>query len=110
MHEPGELPIDISFKQSSLKLFLTTGLLIFFLVNVYSQRDFRPGYIIGKNGDTTKGYLLYKAVNTSSVCIFKTRTDEKQVEYTPADLSAFRFNDGKYYVQKEVPQIGRAHV
>ncbi|MEI7526575.1 MAG: hypothetical protein WCJ95_19670 [Mariniphaga sp.] len=89
---------------------LYTVLMLLFscCVLVHAQRDFRPGYLVNLNNDTIKGYLLYKAVNTSSVCVFKTTLNDLQIDYTPADILEFRFDNGKYYITKEVPlEIGK---
>lgn len=90
-------------KSSSLKFFLVSGLFLVCVLSGFSQRDFRPGCVINNQGDTLHGFLLYKAVNTSTTCIFKRELHEKQVSYTPADLLAFRFDDGKYFIRKEMP-------
>jgi hypothetical protein len=90
-------------KNACTKRNLTTILFLFLVIIAYPQRDFRPGYVISNNHDTIRGYLLYKAANTSTVCSFKKAIDVKQTDYDPSDILAFRFNDGKYYISKEAP-------
>lgn len=70
-----------------------------FLLN--AQTDFRPGYIIFNNGDTLSGEIDYRGdILMSTLCKFK-NVDGTIVEYTPNDLKAFRFTDGKYFVAME---------
>lgn len=79
-------------------------ILVFFLIlgSIYAQTDFRPGFIIRQNGDTLIGDIDYRGdIMMGQVCTFKS-TDNKRVQYSPADISGFRFIDSKYYVSKRV--------
>jgi hypothetical protein len=78
-------------------------LLLIFLFSygvLYSQTDFRPGYIIKTNGDTIIGEIDYRGdLLMSSIC--KVRTAENAVsEYSPNDIIAYRYTDGKYYISR----------
>jgi len=67
-----------------------------------AQTDFRPGYVINKNGDTIFGQIDYRGdLLMSSKCKFKDADNEIK-EYFPNDIAAFRFIDSKYYVSKEI--------
>jgi hypothetical protein len=80
---------------------------VLFLVTIsfqglFSQRDFRPGYIIRNSGDTIHGQILYKAINTSAICTFRATETEKPVEFSPFELIAYRFGDGRYFISRTV--------
>jgi hypothetical protein len=84
-----------------LKCLISIGLLISTRV-LYAQSDFRPGYVIKTNGDTLFGQIDYRGDKLmSSICKFKS-IDKTILEYTPNDITAFRFNGSKYYVSKEI--------
>jgi hypothetical protein len=68
---------------------------------IYAQGDYRQGYIITNSQDTIKGYLRYTAYG-SKECSFKKNLTDNIVVYTVNDLLGFRFNEGKYYVSKDV--------
>jgi hypothetical protein len=89
-------------KPFSFPTIIILGLMLLFADIACSQRDFRPGYVIMQNHDTVTGLVLYKAVKTSTVCSFKPGPDDQQVDYTPQDIRGFRFDDGKYYISREV--------
>jgi hypothetical protein len=78
-----------------LGLFLSIGIL-------NAQTDFKTGYIINISGDTLYGEIDYRGdVLMSKRCRF--RNAEKMItDYSPDDISAFRFAGSKYYVSKEV--------
>ncbi len=83
-----------------LKKLFFLGLLISRLV-LNAQTDFRPGYIIKNSSDTIYGEIDYRGdLLMSSICKFKSENVIK--EYSPYDITAFRFIDSKYYLSKEV--------
>ncbi|HUW07656.1 MAG TPA: hypothetical protein VMW01_15515 [Williamwhitmania sp.] len=68
-----------------------------------AQKNFRPGYVIKAAGDTLIGEIDYRGdLLMGKICGFKTNAAADEVTYTPADIVGYRFNDGKYYVSKEV--------
>jgi len=82
--------------------FKLTFLFFFLIFNstmIEAQSDFRPGYIITLQGDSIKGLINYggDAANAKS-CTFKKKIHQKKVIYTPDQISAYRFYDGKYYI------------
>ncbi len=82
-------------------IFLVSFLLCMFPFGfVAAQLDFRPGYTITNSNDTIKGVLLYKDFNTSKICKFRKGMDDNTTDYSPSDIHAFRFDDGKYYISK----------
>lgn len=68
-----------------------------------AQTDFRPGYIITLSGDTVQGKIDYRGDKLmGGVCRFKDNDSEGYIKYFPADIDAYRFNESKYFVSKEV--------
>lgn len=86
----------------NLRVLLFTGL-FFTSVSANAQTDFRPGYIVRANGDTLIGYIDYRGdALMSVVCRFKPDYTDKAILYSPDDINEFKFNEGKYYVSREV--------
>lgn len=70
---------------------------------IWSQSDFRNGYIIHINGDTLKGLIDYRGPEINSqTCIFKSTPEAGTATYFPGQISSYRISDGKYYVSREV--------
>ncbi|MFZ4456031.1 MAG: hypothetical protein ACOYOT_07410 [Bacteroidales bacterium] len=69
-----------------------------------AQVDFRKGYIISINNDTTNGWIDYRGDQSNSiVCRFKTSTKSEVKEYAPFEIYAYRFIDsGKFYISKQI--------
>lgn len=69
---------------------------------IQAQTDFRPGYIIKTTGDTLFGQIDFRGdLLMGSVCKFKD-ADNTIIKYSPEDIVAYRFNDSKYYVTRDV--------
>lgn len=69
-----------------------------------AQRDFRSGYIITLQNDTVHGFILHTGVKkVSNECVFKKEETGSIVKYRPFDITGFRFDEGKYYISKELP-------
>ncbi|WP_016775860.1 hypothetical protein [Anaerophaga thermohalophila] len=84
-----------------LKNLILFGLL-FSIGLLNAQTDFRPGYIIKNTGDTLNGDIDYRGdLLMSRLCKFR---DKENIikDYSPNDIIAFRFIDGKYYVSREI--------
>lgn len=79
-----------------LGLFFSTGIL-------NAQTDFRPGYIIKALDDTIHGLIDYRGnLLMGEVCRYRTNEKEDVQIYYPTDIVAFRFNESKYFVSKEI--------
>lgn len=82
--------------------------LLFFLfliitLNAFGQIDYRSGYVILKNSDTTRGSINYvNDVQNSKACVFKQTPESALTTYYPGEISAYRFNDSKYFVSKNI--------
>lgn len=78
-----------------LGLLFTAGL-------INAQTDFRAGYVIKENNDTLLGEIDYRGdLLMSEICRFRLNDKGKEVEYSPNDIVAYRFNESKYFVSKE---------
>lgn len=84
-----------------LKNFITLGFLLLFGV-LKAQTDFRPGYIINTTGDSLYGDIDYRGdLLMSTLCRFRDKNNAIK-NYSPNDITAFRFIDSKYYVSREI--------
>ena len=66
-------------------------LLLFCSVYVYSQYEYRPGYIVKKDGETENGLINFRSneFNAKKYEFKKdTDTDADQVVYRPEDIAA----------------------
>lgn len=83
--------------------------LLFFVGLIQSsngQEEFVAGHIINYKGDTTQGYLYYGSPKSNAnFCLFKySQNDDEVLKLKPGDIKAFRFQDSKYYVSRELDQ------
>lgn len=75
-----------------------------FIINVYSQSNYKNGYVITLNNDTLFGLIDFRTdIMNSQFCKFKPDTTESEVIYQPGEIESFRIlNEGKYYVSRTV--------
>jgi hypothetical protein len=84
------------------KLFLITGFLIASFT-LFSQADYKPGYIITNDNDTLRGYINIKSNEVNSQrCEFKQSNENEKKIYTPGEIKGYRIEGMKYYISKEV--------
>lgn len=77
--------------------------LIFSTRILIAQTDFRQGYIIKESGDTLYGQIDYRGdLLMGEVCRFRANDNSDEIKYSPTDIVAYRFNESKYFVSKEV--------
>jgi hypothetical protein len=68
---------------------------------IYSQ--YKRGYIIGNESDTTWGYINFEgSIRNSDHCNFISMPDSTLHKYSPGDIKAFRFVDSKYFSTEEI--------
>ncbi len=67
--------------------------------------QFKPGYIIGNNNDTTYGYIKYEgsALNCDH-CRFMSMPDSSEHVYSPGEIKAFRFQGSKYFMTATIKE------
>jgi hypothetical protein len=84
----------------NLKRLIVIGL--FFTVNLLNaQSDFRPGYIIDNSGDTIYGEIDYRGdLMMGNAC--RVKLDKTVYEYSPYDITGFRFTGSRYYISKDI--------
>lgn len=69
----------------------------------FSQSDFREGYYISWENDTTHGLIDYRGeIKNSKLCTFKKNTSADELKLPPEDIQAYRFDDSKYYISKKI--------
>ncbi len=70
-----------------------------------AQFDFRPGFIVKGASDTVYGLIDYKGNKSNArKCLFIAgrNKESERVTYTPSQISAYRFTNGKYYISRTV--------
>ena len=83
------------------KLFLS--ILLFTALSAFGQSDFRPGYVITNESDTLHGFIDYRGdLRLSAACVFKENFNSDPVRYAPGEIFSYRFQQGKYYISKEL--------
>ncbi|MCZ4694082.1 hypothetical protein DWB61_02730 [Ancylomarina euxinus] len=76
-------------------------LLVFLCLNsiLNAQSNFKKGFVITNSNDTIQGEIDYRGdISMNKKCRFK--NGDNLVTYTPDDISAYKFIDGKYFVSK----------
>lgn len=82
-----------------LSFILVLSLLLSHLV--FSQTDFRPGFVIQQSGDTLRGEIDYRGdLMMGEICRFNQNGQIR--EFTPYDIRAYRFVGDKFYVSRLV--------
>lgn len=70
---------------------------------IYSQSDFREGFIINLNRDTTAGMIKYKEGNAGySDCQFKEPGSNNIITYQAADIIGYGFRNDRYFESKKI--------
>ena len=84
-------------------LLVISVVLISSMAEVFSQADFRNGYVVKNNNDTLHGLLDYKGNKANAKkCIFKADAHAEKQEFAPEDIKAYRFIDSKYYISRSI--------
>ncbi|KAA9340976.1 porin family protein [Adhaeribacter soli] len=75
-------------------------------INVFAQKDFRPGYIV-LNSDTVKGFVKYQGDKASvEKCVFKKSLEDQEKRYFPTELNGYGFESGKKFEALILPVNG----
>lgn len=83
------------------KIALIVGLLI--SVGLYSQSDYRKGFIINNSGKKIIGYVNYKENRSVyDYCEFKSSLDGSVSKYTPELISGYGFENDKRFTSKSI--------
>jgi hypothetical protein len=87
-------------EKTRLKLFTIIFLILSGLAAL-AQTDFRNGYYITHENDTVFGLVDYRGeVRNSQTCVYKKNDVDEPLKFNPAEIKAYRFNDGKFYISK----------
>lgn len=85
------------------KRYLLTMVFIIVSSSLFSQSDFRAGFLIKNSGDTLYGLIDYRSDKyNSNKCRFKLNNKSSIEIYTPYDILEYRFDNDKYYISKEI--------
>lgn len=81
-----------------------TFILVCIAIEVMQAQDFRPGFMIRENGDSVKGFLVYRNdIYNARSCEFRIDENGKTLIYGPGQIKAFGYTGGKYYQSKLLP-------
>jgi hypothetical protein len=75
-------------------------LFILFSGSLFSQPNFKPGYLISNKNDTIVGLIDSRGnVKNSKICRFKKDKDSEITVYKPYEIKAYRLSEeGRFYV------------
>lgn len=98
------LAFVINLTSMRTRLLLLAILLLYgTLLTSIAQKDLKPGFIIRNQIDTISGYIdLGSNVRNSNECRFYNAFDSELTIFTPDDIDAYRIENLKYYVSKNV--------
>lgn len=85
----------------------TFFIIIIILCGFYarSQSNYLPGYIITNTNDTINGLIDYRNdIKNSKICNYKANISSFSTEYKPFDIKAYKFDNGKYFISKNIQQ------
>ncbi len=69
----------------------------------FAQADFRPGYVVTNAGDTLRGEIDYRGnILMGRQCTFRAGRGTDEVRYSPAELVAYHFDEGRYFQSRRV--------
>ena len=84
-----------------MKKYYILSIVLLQVISAFSQSNYEPGYVITLQGDTLYGEIDYRENRTMRrICRFK--TNGNVTEFTPNDITAYRFIDSKYFVSREI--------
>ena len=80
------------------RIFLLTIFLSIILISkIYSQNDFRSGFIITNEYDTIQGSVNYRSnLSNYKSCLFK--NEQGETEYLPNQILGFGYSNDKYFI------------
>lgn len=75
----------------------------FFTFALYSQSDYRDGFVLTNDNDTINGLVNYKESHGQyTICKFKKTKKSKPIEYSTNDIKAYWFVNDKYFISKPI--------
>lgn len=89
-------------RKMKYRILILLGLL-FTTIQIFSQNDFRHGYILKTNGDTIFGFIDYRGeFLMGKVCRFKFNEKEEVNLFKPDEIIEYKFDGDKYFVSKKI--------
>lgn len=75
---------------------------------VYSQADYRKGFIVTQGQDTLRGFVNYREGGRAfRSCDFKRSSEGEVVTYGPADIEGYGYDNDKVFQSREVTLRGQ---
>lgn len=85
--------------------------MLFIYSKCFSQNNFQKGYIISNNNDTVSGLIKYGSnFENTYKCSFQVNPDSPAVTYSPGEIIAYRFDDGKFFISKKLNPSDTSHI
>lgn len=90
--------IGPNVSKQTMNKHLLAALLLFLSNLVFSQNDFRQGFIIKNIQDTSWGFVNYRENGRAhKVCNFKSSTEGAAITYHPADISGYGYVNDRFF-------------
>jgi hypothetical protein len=90
------------------RLIISCLILLCVAATLFSQKEYKPAYIITNNNDTINGLVnISTDIRSSGICLFKLNSDSDPVKYKPEDLIGYRLLNDRYFVSKEILIAGK---
>lgn len=85
------------------KIILISCLLLIGHFTVFSQNDWKPGFVITNSGDTLHGLIDYRSDRDNCHnCYFKKSKKDELNKFSPKEIKGYRYANGKYYISKSI--------
>jgi len=82
---------------------LLTFILLFCYTSIFSQTDFRKGFIISTSGDTVPGFVnYYDGFKAFRSCAFKKSETDEAVLYEPSAIAGYGFEGDKVFEARTI--------
>ncbi len=87
-----------------MKYLITPVFVVLFnMLTIHAQSDFRSGYILNNDNDTIYGLIDYRGDKANAKkCSFKKDDDSEIQTFSPEEIKGYRFLNSKYYVSKNI--------
>ncbi len=83
------------------KIILFVLITFTFFQNIFSQTDFRKGFIISNKNDTINGFIDYReGARKYKICDFKEFENQSVISYEPNQIKGYRYLNDKNFVSK----------
>jgi hypothetical protein len=67
------------------------------------QGNYKPGYIITNNSDTTRGFIKMQSNYQNSInCNFEEDKNQSFKNFSPNEIKGYRIENSKYYVSRDI--------